>query len=61
LEEIKAGILAQVFADIRVQRFPGIHHFVIPEQIYTRVHAGLLLELWHQAEEGLVLAHALKQ
>jgi len=53
-EEIKAGILAQLFADIHVQRFEGIHHFVPPEQIYTPAHAASLQELWLRAEARLV-------
>jgi hypothetical protein len=61
LEEIQAGILAQLFADIHVQRFSGIHHFVSPEQIYTRAHARSLLEMWLRSEEGLVLEPGLKQ
>jgi pimeloyl-ACP methyl ester carboxylesterase len=52
-EEIKAGILAQLFADIHVQRFSGIHHFVAPEQIYTPAHAASLLDLWRRAKESL--------
>lgn len=44
----KAAVLAQLFADIRVQRFPGIHHFVPPEQIYTEAHAEALLDLWQR-------------
>lgn len=50
LEEIKAGILAQLFADVHVQRFAGIHHFVPPEQIYTQAHATSLRELWRRSE-----------
>jgi pimeloyl-ACP methyl ester carboxylesterase len=50
LEEVKAGILAQLFSDIRVQRFEGVHHFVPPEEIYTPAHAESLRELWRRAE-----------
>ena len=46
----KAGILAQIFPDIRVQRFAGIHHFVPADQIYTRPHADSLLDLWARGE-----------
>jgi pimeloyl-ACP methyl ester carboxylesterase len=46
----KAGILAELFADIHVRRYSGIHHFVPPEQIYTAEHANELLELWRRAE-----------
>jgi pimeloyl-ACP methyl ester carboxylesterase len=46
----KAGILAQLFADFRVRRYSGIHHFVPPEQIYTADHAALLLDHWRAAE-----------
>lgn len=54
LEEIKAGILAQLFADIHVQRFAGIHHFVPPEQIYTPAQGASLRELWLRGEARLV-------
>jgi pimeloyl-ACP methyl ester carboxylesterase len=49
-QAVKAGILAQLFGDIRVLRFSGIHHFVPPEQIYTPSHVGALRELWERAE-----------
>jgi pimeloyl-ACP methyl ester carboxylesterase len=51
-QELKAGILAQLFADIRVQRFDGVHHFVPPEQIYTSRHVRALLDLWQRAEDS---------
>ncbi len=54
IEAVKAGVLARVFGDIRLQRYPGIHHFVPPEQIYTRAHATSLMELWLRAEARLV-------
>jgi pimeloyl-ACP methyl ester carboxylesterase len=53
-EAIKAGVLAELFADVHVQRFSGVHHFVPPQQIYTQAHAGSLLDLWRRAEAGLV-------
>lgn len=50
-QALKAGILAQLFTDIRVQRFAGVHHFVPAGQIYTRAHADALLDLWVQGEK----------
>jgi len=47
---MKAGILARLFTDIRVQRFAGIHHFVPPEQIYTADQVESLLDLWRRGE-----------
>jgi pimeloyl-ACP methyl ester carboxylesterase len=52
-QALKAGILAQLFADITVRRYSGIHHFVPPEMIYTPEHAALLLEHWRRAESGV--------
>ena len=49
-QALKAGILAQLFADIRVRRYAGVHHFVPPEQIYTADHTSLLLDVWRRAE-----------
>jgi len=49
-QALKAGILAQLFADIRVRRYAGVHHFVPPDQIYTAGHAALLVDLWLSAE-----------
>jgi len=49
-QALKAGILAQLFADFRVHRYAGIHHFVPPEQIYTPEHARTLIDLWLNAE-----------
>lgn len=46
----KAGVLAQLFADIQVQRFAGIHHFVPPEQIYVAAQVKAIRELWRRAE-----------
>lgn len=48
-QAIKAGVLAQLFRDIRIRRFDGIHHFVPPEDIYSREHVDALLELWRAA------------
>ena len=45
----KAGILAELFADIHVKRLTGIHHFVPADQIYTAEHAEALLEQWRRA------------
>lgn len=49
-QAVKAGILAQLFADIHVQRFAGVHHFVPADQIYTRAHVDSLLGLWARGE-----------
>jgi len=49
-QALKAGILAQLFADIRVRRYAGVHHFVPADQIYTVGHAALLVDLWLSAE-----------
>jgi pimeloyl-ACP methyl ester carboxylesterase len=51
-QALKAGILAQLFADFRVHRFAGVHHFVPAEQIYTPEHVSALLGLWHSAESA---------
>ena len=48
-QAVKAGILAQLFPDIHVERFTGVHHFVPPEQIYTRRHVQALQDLWANA------------
>jgi pimeloyl-ACP methyl ester carboxylesterase len=50
-QALKAGILAQHFADIRVRRYAGVHHFVPPEMIYTPDHARTLLDHWRRAEK----------
>ena len=50
-QALKAGILAQLFADIQVRRYAGVHHFVPPDMIYTPAHAKTLLELWRSAEQ----------
>ncbi|GAC1507840.1 MAG: hypothetical protein NVS1B3_08570 [Candidatus Dormibacteraceae bacterium] len=52
IESTRAGILARLFSDARVQRHGGIHHFVPPEQIYTPAHVRSLLELWHRADNS---------
>jgi len=52
-QAMKAGILARLFADVHVQRFSGVHHFVPPEQIYTPAHVRALLQLWSAAELSL--------
>jgi hypothetical protein len=49
-QALKAGILAQLFADIRVHRYAGVHHFVPAEMIYTSEHVATLLDLWQRAE-----------
>jgi len=55
-QELKAGILARLFADIRVHRYAGVHHFVPPEQIYTPQHVSALLALWQGAETSAAQA-----
>jgi pimeloyl-ACP methyl ester carboxylesterase len=45
-QAMKAGVLAQLFGDIRVHRLAGVHHFVPAEQIYTPQHTSMLLDLW---------------
>jgi pimeloyl-ACP methyl ester carboxylesterase len=57
-QALKAGILARLFADIRVHRYGGVHHFVPPEMIYTPDHVGALLDLWQRGEKLAVqLSH----
>ena len=51
-QALKAGILAQLFSDIHVHRYAGVHHFVPADQIYTADHAALLLDLWLSAERS---------
>jgi len=52
-QAMKAGILARLFADIRVQRFAGVHHFVPAEKIYTPAHVKALRNLWSAGELSL--------
>ena len=49
-EEIRAGILGRLLPDVQIRRFPGIHHFVPPEQIYSPDHIQALRALWARAE-----------
>jgi len=57
-QALKASILARLFADIRVNRYRGVHHFVPPEMIYTPDHVGALLDLWQRGEKLAVqLSH----
>ena len=51
-EEVQASVLARLFPDIRIQRFAGVHHFVPPEQIYTRAHVQALEELWARSSSA---------
>lgn len=51
-QALKAGILAQLFPDIHVRRFMGIHHFVPPEEIYVPQHVQELLDVWESASTG---------
>lgn len=46
IEAAKVAILASLFADVRIQRFAEVHHFVPPERIYSPAHARALEELW---------------
>lgn len=55
-EAIRAGVLARLLPDLRVRRFPGIHHFVPAEEIYTEAHVRLLRDLWGAVTPG-VLPH----
>jgi pimeloyl-ACP methyl ester carboxylesterase len=52
-EEIRAGILARLLPDVHVRRFPGIHHFVPPEVIYSPDHVETLREHWKRTETAL--------
>lgn len=45
-QALKAGVLAQLFPDIHVRRFDGVHHFAPPEEIYTPEHTQALIALW---------------
>jgi len=45
-EAVRAGVLARLLPDLHVRRFAGIHHFVPPEEIYTKDHVHALSELW---------------
>jgi pimeloyl-ACP methyl ester carboxylesterase len=49
IEAVKASILAGLFADVRVKRYAGVHHFVAADQIYTAEHARALKDLWARA------------
>ncbi|TMF00721.1 MAG: alpha/beta hydrolase [Chloroflexi bacterium] len=55
-QALKAGVLARLFMDFRVNRYAGVHHFVPPEQIYTPQHVSALLALWHGAERSAAQA-----
>jgi pimeloyl-ACP methyl ester carboxylesterase len=50
VESIKAGVLAGLFGDIQVRRYPGVHHFSPPELMYNRIRAQALLSHWRHAE-----------
>jgi pimeloyl-ACP methyl ester carboxylesterase len=52
-QEVKAAVLARLFADFRVHRYAGVHHFVPPEQIYTPAHVQALKDLWSAGELSL--------
>lgn len=49
-QAVKGGILGQLFPDIRIQRFAGVHHFVPPEQIYVPAHVRSIEDLWTRGE-----------
>ena len=44
--ELQAAVLGRLLPDVHILRFAGIHHFVAPEQIYTREHVSALRALW---------------
>lgn len=50
-EAVRAGVLARLLPDLRVRRFPGVHHFVPPEAIYSGEHVRLLRDLWGLGRE----------
>jgi pimeloyl-ACP methyl ester carboxylesterase len=50
-EEVKAAVLARLLPDLRIRRFPGIHHFVSPQELYSAEHVEVLRELWARVEE----------
>jgi pimeloyl-ACP methyl ester carboxylesterase len=52
IESVNAGVLASLFADVRIQRHPEVHHFAPPEQIYNPAHVNSLRELWQRAERS---------
>ncbi|GAC1471583.1 MAG: hypothetical protein PVSMB3_03360 [Candidatus Dormibacteraceae bacterium] len=56
VEGVRAAVLAQLFSDIHVTRFAGVHHFVSADRIYTKEHARSLIDLWHRAEANDVPA-----
>ena len=58
-QAVKGGILAQLFGDVHVQRFAGVHHFVPPAEIYTPPHVASIRDLWRRAEEGSALQPSL--
>jgi pimeloyl-ACP methyl ester carboxylesterase len=47
--EFQAAVIGGLVPDVHVMRFAGIHHFVPPEQIYTREHVRALRDLWERA------------
>jgi pimeloyl-ACP methyl ester carboxylesterase len=51
-QALKAGVLAQLFPDIHVRRFEGIHHFVAPDEIYTPKHTQALLDIWERKQQS---------
>ena len=53
-QALKAGVLAQRFPDIHIQRFEGIHHFVPPEEIYTASHVEALVAMWRATDGAAV-------
>jgi pimeloyl-ACP methyl ester carboxylesterase/ketosteroid isomerase-like protein len=53
-EEIRAGILARLLPDVAIRRFPGVHHFVAPEEIYSPEHVAALQAMWSRTNEQVV-------
>ncbi len=45
-EEVKVALLARLLADVRIRRYPGIHHFVPADQLYFPEHVRALEALW---------------
>ena len=51
-QQLQAGVLAWLVADIHVRRYACMHHFVPSEMIYTSEHVGTLLDLWLRSERS---------
>jgi hypothetical protein len=42
---LKSVVEAKSLPDLQVRRFPEIHHFVMPEEVYTKDHLRALSDL----------------